>query len=260
MNKSLTQNPHNLNNLTLESSSPITKNSNKSLVIVLLLSLLITILGLIFLLQQNQLLKKQLISLENQIHQLTQASTPETTTDSLKSNEQDRFENWRVYRNEEIGFQLKYPPSWHTYYDLSIPVTNSDVIYLHEQYYPDIDVRGLTHGLPGSFMILLIELGNEKESWKLDYFEKVKDPNYQPSTDVNGEVIQTKEIIQLNNTEVYKIINFKDDGKATLVGGLETLVFFSNKGRLVIFRFPNEYNEFFDEVVYDRIFSTLEIF
>lgn len=114
--------------------------------------------------------------------------------------------NWKTYKNEKLGFQLQFPPSW---------FVNDDYprIYLAAQKLAPENLKGLTH-VPGSFEVLIDEDDSGKHITEFkEYTQKgIVIKNF------NGEASYRIEKINFSGKELYAKIQFREANMAS-VGG-----------------------------------------
>jgi hypothetical protein len=172
---------------------------------------------------------------------------PTSLEDQLPSQAPNPTDNWQVYRNEDLGIELKYPSDWF--------INDDDTrIYIAGGQISKETLSTLSHGAPGSFTIIT----NPHELWSLDEFE-INVKQMKPSKDFNGNTYTREEKIIVGDTEVYLSIQFAESDMAS-VGGYTTTAEFEHGGEMIMFKYPNEYNNLIDNEVYDQIFSSLELF
>lgn len=152
-----------------------------------------------------------------------------------------------TYHNNTSRFNISAPNSWKIINDYPrIYITNLN---------PDkIDVSSLTHGLPGSFEILVYE--NDK--WHTDDFNN-RISKLIPAKNVSGKEYSRIEKINVFGATGYKEVQF-EISEIAQPGGLETIISFLREDKLINLIYPSSYNKKYDDAIYEEIFSTFRFY
>jgi len=159
--------------------------------------------------------------------------------------------DWLTYRDEILGIEVKYPNNWYAN-TLSLPDKPTSNVYIIDEPLTEQELGGLTHGLPGAFQIFAIR---EDDEWSSGIFEEYIKKE-KPFTNFQGVEYTKIEKIKVDDRDVYKSIQF-GEGDMASVGGYVTTIWFLNKGLIINFVYPNEYNQSYDHTICEKIFSTL---
>lgn len=153
-----------------------------------------------------------------------------------------------TYHNNTFRFNISAPNGWNIVNDYPrIYITNLS---------PDkINIGSLTHGLPGSFEILVYE--NDK--WHTDDFNN-RISKLIPAKNVSGKEYSKIEKINVFGATGYKEVQF-DISEMAQPGGFETIVsFLREESKLINLIYPSSYNKNYGNAIYEEIFSTFRFY
>ena len=87
--------------------------SKKVLTISIILVLAVVILGVVFGLEKREV-KAPVVKNNEKIKESAEITSTTKTTTSTKETENSEIDtsNWKTYRNEEFGFEVRYPKQW----------------------------------------------------------------------------------------------------------------------------------------------------
>lgn len=161
----------------------------------------------------------------------------ETIISTFKFTEADETIGWKTYRNEEYGFEVRYPENWFVYDNETPPCAGGirGFVFINKNELSDCFFADT---LPADFYIYVSEI--PEEPW--GPLPRSTEYNTYTSYEIAGE------------EGVMNIRTEKSEGPRRK----DTLIYVNHEGKQYVLSFPNTDFEGTHEAVYDQILSTFK--